>query len=181
MAGTEQEDFWRGDFGDAYVDRSKSAELVAARTALWTRILKSTTGVESVTVSDRASDTRAPWVYCFWAAPAQSAVPACRKTSVSPHPAAEPGRIGPAPDRGQQGVVAFHRKPFRRAIQRQTERAASGIELAAGLEGDEGLLPVDLVRAEAAEREGREVLHVVVVDHHAVRLGRHAEVAAARV
>eukprot|EP00964_Phaeocystis_antarctica_P099867 scaffold65630_cov54-Phaeocystis_antarctica.AAC.2 len=49
-----------------------------------------TTGVESVTVSDRASDTRAPWVYCFWAAPAQSAVPACRKTSVSPYPAAEP-------------------------------------------------------------------------------------------
>lgn len=49
MAGTEQEDFWRGDFGDAYVDRSRGAELVAARTALWTRILKSTTGVESVT------------------------------------------------------------------------------------------------------------------------------------
>lgn len=49
MAGTEQEDFWRGEFGDAYVSRSQGADLIAARTALWSRILKSCSGVESVT------------------------------------------------------------------------------------------------------------------------------------
>lgn len=49
MAGTEQEDFWRGDFGDAYVERSQGADLVAARTALWSSILKSCGPIESVT------------------------------------------------------------------------------------------------------------------------------------
>jgi len=49
MAGTEQEEFWRGAFGDAYVERSQGPALVAARTALWARILKSCAGIETVT------------------------------------------------------------------------------------------------------------------------------------
>lgn len=36
---TAQEAFWAGAFGDAYVDRSQGASLVAARTALWSKIL----------------------------------------------------------------------------------------------------------------------------------------------
>lgn len=46
---TDQERFWAGEFGDAYVDRSQGAALMASRTALWTRILKSCAGVGSVT------------------------------------------------------------------------------------------------------------------------------------
>ncbi len=46
---TEQENFWAGDFGDAYVDRSKGAHLVAARTHLWSKILARTSSVASVT------------------------------------------------------------------------------------------------------------------------------------
>lgn len=46
---TPQEAFWAGEFGDAYVDRSQGAALIAARTALWTRILKACGPVSSVT------------------------------------------------------------------------------------------------------------------------------------
>ncbi len=46
---TDQERFWEGEFGDAYVDRSMSADVVASRTALWSRILESCKDVASVT------------------------------------------------------------------------------------------------------------------------------------
>jgi len=36
---TEQEAFWRGEFGDAYVDRNDGAALVAANTALFAKAL----------------------------------------------------------------------------------------------------------------------------------------------
>ena len=45
---TEQESFWAGEFGDAYVERNKSAQLAAANLAFFSRILSRTTGVSSV-------------------------------------------------------------------------------------------------------------------------------------
>ncbi len=49
MAGTEQEDFWRGEFGDTYVERSQGEDLIATRTALWSSILKGCGPIGSVT------------------------------------------------------------------------------------------------------------------------------------
>ena len=45
---TPQEQFWAGDFGDAYVGRNRGPELIASRTALFTDVLKRTRGVECV-------------------------------------------------------------------------------------------------------------------------------------
>jgi pseudaminic acid biosynthesis-associated methylase len=45
---TEQEDFWAGEFGDSYVDRSQGLRYVAADTALFARILGRTSGISSV-------------------------------------------------------------------------------------------------------------------------------------
>jgi len=42
---TEQEAFWAGDFGDAYVDRNSDPRLVAGRTALFAKMLDRTHGV----------------------------------------------------------------------------------------------------------------------------------------
>lgn len=44
---TEQESFWSGSFGDAYVERNRSAELLASNIALFSKILGRTTGVDS--------------------------------------------------------------------------------------------------------------------------------------
>ncbi|MBT6169600.1 MAG: pseudaminic acid biosynthesis-associated methylase [Flavobacteriaceae bacterium] len=44
---TKQEDFWAGDFGDNYIDRNRSAEYLAANTALFSEIFKSTIDVTS--------------------------------------------------------------------------------------------------------------------------------------
>lgn len=46
---TEQERFWAGEFGDAYSQRNRGANLIAARTALWSRILSRCEPVHSVT------------------------------------------------------------------------------------------------------------------------------------
>ncbi|MDF1582051.1 MAG: hypothetical protein RQ733_04495 [Methyloprofundus sp.] len=45
---TEQEAFWAGEFGDQYIDRNNDAEIVAANTALFARILRATRAVHSV-------------------------------------------------------------------------------------------------------------------------------------
>ena len=45
---TEQERFWAGEFGDAYVERNRSSELVAAKTALLAKILAAAGSVTSV-------------------------------------------------------------------------------------------------------------------------------------
>ncbi|CAN5355431.1 hypothetical protein BH24PSE2_BH24PSE2_03110 [soil metagenome] len=45
---TEQEAFWAGDFGDAYVDRNSDPVRVARRTALFAKILSCTRGVSRV-------------------------------------------------------------------------------------------------------------------------------------
>ncbi len=45
---TEQEEFWAGEFGDAYVDRAKDAKFVASDTAFFSEILRRTSNVESV-------------------------------------------------------------------------------------------------------------------------------------
>lgn len=44
---TEQEQFWAGDFGNAYADRNTGADHLAANLALWGRILSHTRGVSS--------------------------------------------------------------------------------------------------------------------------------------
>lgn len=45
---TEQERFWAGDFGDQYIDRNSSPELIAGNTVLFAKILASTRGVHSI-------------------------------------------------------------------------------------------------------------------------------------
>jgi spore coat polysaccharide biosynthesis protein SpsF len=45
---TPQEVFWAGEFGTAYIDRNKSAALVAANTANFARILSRTSHIRSV-------------------------------------------------------------------------------------------------------------------------------------
>lgn len=45
---TEQEVFWAGNFGDEYVSRNMSAQLLASNIALFSKILLRTSGVKSV-------------------------------------------------------------------------------------------------------------------------------------
>jgi len=45
---TEQEAFWAGDFGNAYVERSSNPVRIAHRTAIFSKILARTRGVGSV-------------------------------------------------------------------------------------------------------------------------------------
>lgn len=45
---TEQEEFWAGDFGDEYINRNKSKELLASNLNFFTNALKSATNVNSV-------------------------------------------------------------------------------------------------------------------------------------
>lgn len=45
---TEQERFWAGEFGDAYVARNRSPELLAAKTALLAKVLSAAGAVGSV-------------------------------------------------------------------------------------------------------------------------------------
>lgn len=44
-AQTQQEAFWAGEFGDEYVGRNQDARIVAAKTAMFSRILQSTRGI----------------------------------------------------------------------------------------------------------------------------------------
>ena len=45
---TPQEQFWAGEFGDDYTDRNTGSRWIASNLALFSRILRSTRGVESV-------------------------------------------------------------------------------------------------------------------------------------
>lgn len=45
---TEQERFWAGEFGDAYIERNRSLRLVAANVALFARILRHADSIGSV-------------------------------------------------------------------------------------------------------------------------------------
>lgn len=45
---TEQEAFWAGNFGDEYVSRNKSAQLLASNMAFFSKILPRTMGVKSL-------------------------------------------------------------------------------------------------------------------------------------
>ncbi len=45
---TEQEQFWAGSFGDEYIGRNQSMDIVAANMAMFSRILERTTGVGSI-------------------------------------------------------------------------------------------------------------------------------------
>ncbi len=46
--GTPQEEFWAGEFGDAYTDRNTGRGWIASNLALFARILTSTRGIQSV-------------------------------------------------------------------------------------------------------------------------------------
>lgn len=45
---TSQEEFWAGAFGDEYIDRNQSSKLIAANTALFSKILNRTSDVKTV-------------------------------------------------------------------------------------------------------------------------------------
>ena len=45
---TEQEKFWAGEFGDAYVDRNRDQNIVASNISLFSKIFSRTRGVSSV-------------------------------------------------------------------------------------------------------------------------------------
>lgn len=45
---TEQENFWHGNFGDEYIGRNDSADIIAGNLALWSKIIAKTQKVSSV-------------------------------------------------------------------------------------------------------------------------------------
>lgn len=45
---TPQENFWAGEFGDDYIERNKAPEFIAARMAMFSKVLENTVGVNSV-------------------------------------------------------------------------------------------------------------------------------------
>ncbi|MHC4738260.1 MAG: pseudaminic acid biosynthesis-associated methylase [Planctomycetota bacterium] len=45
---TEQEAFWAGEFGDEYIDRNKSQQLLASNIAFFTDIFKRTSNISSI-------------------------------------------------------------------------------------------------------------------------------------
>lgn len=45
---TEQENFWAGNFGDEYMSRNKSSQLLASNTAFFSKIISKTKNVRSV-------------------------------------------------------------------------------------------------------------------------------------
>lgn len=45
---TQQEAFWKGEFGDAYVERNRSQRLLAANVHFFSRILERTGGISSI-------------------------------------------------------------------------------------------------------------------------------------
>jgi spore coat polysaccharide biosynthesis protein SpsF len=45
---TSQEEFWAGSFGNEYIDRNQSAQIVAANTALFSKIFLRTSNIQSV-------------------------------------------------------------------------------------------------------------------------------------
>lgn len=45
---TDQESFWAGEFGNNYISRNEGLKIIAANTALFSRILESTVSVNSV-------------------------------------------------------------------------------------------------------------------------------------
>jgi pseudaminic acid biosynthesis-associated methylase len=47
-SGTEQEEFWKGEFGDAYIQRNVDPKILAANIMMFSRILRCTNKVYSV-------------------------------------------------------------------------------------------------------------------------------------
>lgn len=45
--GTEQENFWSGEFGDEYVERNRSGALLAGKTAFFARVLARSNGIHT--------------------------------------------------------------------------------------------------------------------------------------
>ena len=45
---TKQEEFWAGEFGDSYVDRNESSQLMGAKLSFWTKVLSRAQQIKSV-------------------------------------------------------------------------------------------------------------------------------------
>lgn len=45
---TEQESFWAGGFGNDYINRNNSEELLFSKVAMWSKILRSANSITSV-------------------------------------------------------------------------------------------------------------------------------------
>ena len=45
---TEQENFWAGDFGLAYIDRNNSEKLLYSKVAMWAQMLRAANSVASI-------------------------------------------------------------------------------------------------------------------------------------
>ncbi len=45
---TAQEEFWAGEFGDNYIERNQSQDVLAAKTAMFARIVRRCSNVRSV-------------------------------------------------------------------------------------------------------------------------------------
>lgn len=68
---TEQEEFWSGEFGAAYIDRNKSGEALSSNIALFSEILRSTENVKDIIefgsnigLNLKAFRTLLPYVSC---------------------------------------------------------------------------------------------------------------------
>lgn len=45
---TDQEAFWAGDFGNQYIDRNNSEQIICSKVALWAQMLRAAHGVKSI-------------------------------------------------------------------------------------------------------------------------------------
>lgn len=45
---TEQEQFWAGDFGNDYIERNSSSQLIVSNVANWSRMLRCANGINSI-------------------------------------------------------------------------------------------------------------------------------------
>jgi pseudaminic acid biosynthesis-associated methylase len=48
MYSTEQEQFWAGNFGDEYIERNNSEQLLISKVANWSRMLRCASGISSM-------------------------------------------------------------------------------------------------------------------------------------
>ena len=57
---TEQEEFWSGEFGDAYIERNQNKQIAAANTALFSEVMKLTDHVPLPDTQKRNRSVRYP-------------------------------------------------------------------------------------------------------------------------
>ncbi len=45
---TSQEEFWEGSFGDEYIDRNQSSQLIASNISLFSNVIRRSSGIQSI-------------------------------------------------------------------------------------------------------------------------------------